>query len=79
MEKLCVTLWYQFIGGSVPEAVTARENSPMVHLCGRWMSYRYFTVLFLLLYFYCVYGDIFITHVMNILLNILNSSMYSLL
>ena len=27
-----MTLCYHFIGGSVP--VTARENSPMVHLCG---------------------------------------------
>ena len=47
-----MTLWYQFIGGSVP--VTARENFPMVHMCGCWMSYRYFTIKLLLLCSYFV-------------------------
>ena len=51
-----MTLWYQFIGGSVN--VTAHENSPLVHLCGWRMSNRYFAVL-LLLYLYSVHisGD----------------------
>ena len=53
------------------ESENGHENSPMVHLCGWGMSCRYFTVLLLLLYFYCVYDDIFITYVMYILLNIL--------